>query len=234
MQALTDRRKPAQTPALAGHIAGCAECQALRRSVLDRLLPGAGTPADTCAACEADLAAYIDALLDQGSAAAARAYPHVWWHLWACEDCADLFTQTAALAAAERSGALPPLPAARAAAAPARRVLGRLFVSSQVIEHFFQSRATLGVAYGSETPIILDESEDDEHSFQLSVRRQQDGGWQVLVSVIPPVAGVAVVTIGETTLQAPFGPLGLAQIDGVPAGLLSDGSRSISISIEAI
>jgi hypothetical protein len=229
MQALTNRRKPAQTPALAGHIAGCAECQALRRSVLDRLLPGVGAPADTCAAGEADLAIYIDTLLDQGSGAAARAYPHVWWHLWACADCADLFTQTAALAAAERSGALPPLPAASA-----RRVLGRLFVSSQVIEHFFQSRATLGVAYGSETPIILDESEDDERSFQLSVRRQQDGGWQVLVSVIPPVAGVAVVTIGETTFQAPFGPLGLAEVDGVPAGLLSDGSRSIAISIKAV
>lgn len=113
-QALTDSRRPAQTPALASHIAGCASCRAQRGAILARLAQGVNTRADTCAACAADLAAYVDVLLDQGASAAASAHPHVWWHLWTCADCAELFAQTATLAAAERAGDLPPLPAAHA------------------------------------------------------------------------------------------------------------------------
>ncbi|NTW97832.1 MAG: hypothetical protein HGB28_04705 [Oscillochloris sp.] len=121
----TDSRHPAHSPALPRHFLRCAECRALRTYLLYQLLPGADIPDDSCALCESDLAAYADIALDAGARAAAAAYPHVWWHLWACPECAEVFAQTVALSVAAASGALPPLPMLRAASALPHREIGR-------------------------------------------------------------------------------------------------------------
>jgi len=234
LMTLTRSRQPAQTPDIALHVARCSECQALRVYVLEQLLPGVDIPTDSCSVCDADLAAYVDMHLDQSASAAAAAYPHVWWHLWSCTDCAEIFAQTATLAGAERAGILSPLPTAKATLAKRRRVIGRLNVAPQVVARFVQTRALLGIAYGAEEPVVLDEGEDDGYSFQLSVQREPDGTWKVLVSVVPPVFGVAVITIGESTFQVSFDPQGIAQISGVPATLMHDGRSAISVSIEAL
>jgi hypothetical protein len=110
LQALTNSRQPAQTPALAQHIARCPDCQKFRDSVLGQLLPGTSTPTDHCERCQSDLATYVDMTLDEGDHTTALAYPHVWWHLWTCPDCAKIFAQTVALACAERTGDIPSLP----------------------------------------------------------------------------------------------------------------------------
>lgn len=51
----------------------------------------------SCDVCQQDLAAYIDIMQDQGEWAAAQTYPHVWWHLWTCEECIEIFEDTLTL-----------------------------------------------------------------------------------------------------------------------------------------
>lgn len=228
----TSTHEPQQTPALARHLVGCLECQAFRLHVFTQQLPAASPPQVDHEACQADLAAYVDRLLDDGSLAAARAYPHVWWHLWECVDCATIFVQTTALAQAERAGTLPPLPIAPA---PRRqpRVLGRLRGTPQVLARMFQARSLLGAAYGAEDDIVLDEDEDAEHSFQLSLRRGAGERWEILVSVDPPVIGRAVVQVGTALFQTPFDDNGVATVGALPAELLRDDPPAIQVAIEA-
>jgi hypothetical protein len=225
----TSTHEPQQSPVLARHLAGCRECQAFRRHIFAQLHPIA-PPQVGHEACQADLAAYVDRLLDAGSLAAARESPHVWWHLWECADCAAIFVQTAALARAERAGALPPLPITPPPAR--RRVIGRLAVTPQVAVHLLQSRALLGAAYGAGGEVVLDEGEDEGHSFQLSLRRSAGESWEILVSVAPPVTGGAVVRVGAATFRAPFDRDGVATISAVPAELLRGGQSSILVTIE--
>jgi hypothetical protein len=73
------------------HIIGCARCTAslvvLVRSLDDSLIdPGPCT----CAACEQSLPAFVD-LEASDAALAATSYPSVWWHLWHCASCAELY-----------------------------------------------------------------------------------------------------------------------------------------------
>jgi hypothetical protein len=182
----------------------------------------------------ADLAAYVDMTLDQGVHTSATAYPHVWWHLWSCASCAEIFAQTATLADAERTGVLLPLPVARVTPIQQRQVIGRLSAAPQVVARFIQTRALLGVAYGAEEPVVIDDGDDAGYSFQLSVQREPDGTWHILVRIAPPIDGVAVITISNATFQVPFDPQGVAQISGVPAALLHDSRSAITVSIEAV
>lgn len=68
--------------------------------------------ADDCAACQADLAAYIDAELD--GQPAANLFPMVAGHLATCADCRQVYGELRSLLTAEWRGQfeLPPVPAA--------------------------------------------------------------------------------------------------------------------------
>jgi hypothetical protein len=149
-------------------------------------------------------------------------------------DCAEIFAQTAALADAERVDMLLPLPVMSVAPVRQRRVIGRLSVAPQVIARFLQARVLLGVAYGAEEPVVLDDGDDAGYGFQMSVQREPGGTWQILVSIEPPVAGVAVISIGDATFQAPFDSQGSAMITGVQSSLMGDGRSAITVSIEAV
>jgi anti-sigma factor RsiW len=233
MLTLTSSRRALQTAQIARHLTHCPECLALRSHIFGLLLPGSAEPAADCDACQDDLAAYVDLSLDDGARAAAEAYPHLWWHLWGCASCAEVFAQTAALAGAERRGALPPLPIARQAAA-GPRVIGRLAVAPQAIARLFQVRGALGSAYGGADDLVLDEGEAGGYGFQLSVHSEPGGTWAILVTVIPPVEGQAVVQVGAHTFTASFDGQGIAQVTGIDASLFRDGQPAISVAIEAI
>jgi hypothetical protein len=229
---MTHSRRPQPTPTLSQHLADCADCQALRSYLFTMLLPGNDEPTTSCAECQEDLAAYVDLSLDLGVRVAAEAYPGSWWHLWSCPTCAELFTYTAALATAERQCALPALPLAHAPA-PQRRVIGRLALAPGVVGRMMQTRALLGRAYGGEEDLVLNEAEANGYSFQLSLQHEPEGTWEILVSVIPPVVGQAVIRVGATVFHAPFDPLGIAHVSGVPTALFRDGQPAVSVTIEA-
>ncbi|NTW02401.1 MAG: hypothetical protein HGA19_14170, partial [Oscillochloris sp.] len=90
------------------HIQGCARCRHALHLLSESLgLPPAITiPAYTCVTCQSQLASYIDRELSD-PIAAAQAFPGIWWHLWSCPDCAEVYRMTHMLLEARRSGEIP-------------------------------------------------------------------------------------------------------------------------------
>lgn len=66
-------------------------------------------------------------------------------------------------------------------------------------------------AYGDQGEIVLDEDESGGHSFQLSVHPEPDGTWAIIVALIPPVTGQAVIEIGDALFYAPFNAQGVGR-----------------------
>ncbi|NJM05219.1 hypothetical protein HC891_01775 [Candidatus Gracilibacteria bacterium] len=62
----------------------------------------------SCERCQEDLAAFIDAEA-ANPAMAARSYPHVWWHILACAECAATYEAVQFLFEAQIGGQISPL-----------------------------------------------------------------------------------------------------------------------------
>ncbi len=76
-------------PLLVDHVSGCARCRSVLLLIVVDLRDAPLTMAETtCNHCMDDLAASLDMERDVGIAQAIRAYPHVWWHLGICAECA--------------------------------------------------------------------------------------------------------------------------------------------------
>src|ERR671936_761303 len=78
----------------------------------------------TTEATHADLPAYIELELEDAMSAL-RSYPHVWWHLLICRECAETYWLTRTLLEAEWSGQLAALPRPRQITFPNIVRLGR-------------------------------------------------------------------------------------------------------------
>ncbi|MCG8353122.1 MAG: hypothetical protein MI924_35600 [Chloroflexales bacterium] len=101
----------AKTPsALLDHIAACLVCRGALLLFMAHLLQASPSPLKTtCAECQHDLAAYIDEESQASFISAYKAYPHVWWHLWTCADCAQTYQLVSTIRDAEQNGDLVPL-----------------------------------------------------------------------------------------------------------------------------
>jgi hypothetical protein len=173
--------------------------------------------------CQDDLAAYIDIEYAEGTAPALREYPHVWWHLWTSPELAETYRLTRLLAAAEQPGSLPslalPLPAHRHTP---RMALPQVHISGSFLQRTFASRQLLGMARGADNddPLMVEEKTGGS-MFHIDVQPDDAETWNVIVTVNPPVAGCAVLTRGETILEAALNEQGVAVIAAVPEALLT-------------
>jgi hypothetical protein len=93
------------------HIKGCVIClDAIQLLAQSLGIPSATlTPACTCSACQSSLATYIE-IEERDPASAARDLPSIWWHLWSCSVCAEVYRLTHILFDSARRGDIPPLP----------------------------------------------------------------------------------------------------------------------------
>lgn len=95
---------------LCEHVAGCANCRGRLLLLIAALLE---SPFDqesaTCSCCQEDLPAFIDLQRTAGERAALHSYPHVWWHLWTCIECSEVYALTITLLDAVQDGRLDPL-----------------------------------------------------------------------------------------------------------------------------
>jgi hypothetical protein len=221
-------------PELAQHIAGCATCRGLlaisAAAVLQVPVPD---DAIACDDCQDLLDAYVDCERRRGGAAAARRYPHVWWHLFTCPDCADVYRLIGALLNAEHAGNLAPL------SAPVRRPSTRmrlpaLCLPRAFLHSVFAPYARLGAAMGEDgDELIFAEEQRAEHQIVVSVRPSQAALWEIVVAVTPALAGRAVITCGEARFIALFDAHGQAIAAGVPPALLTDqAGADLLIAIE--
>lgn len=210
-------------PELVAHIVGCARCRGALALALGAAVGQAQAPAPIrCEECQARLAGWIDQELEAGIAAAAREDPAVWWHLWTCADCAEIYALTRALAAATTAGELAPPPLAPAATQQ-RQLLHSFQLSRAFLAYALpMPSAALGALRGVDGGTVLVADEDDGRRISLTVWQQPDQCWSVSVAVVPPVAGWLVLTLGEHIFRGRFDDQGRAVVADVPAPLLSD------------
>jgi hypothetical protein len=199
-----------------------------------RLTGQAVPPAGDCERCQADMAVYIDTLLSAGSSAAAQALPHVWWHIWQCADCAETFELTLALIDAELRGEIMPLESLFKTTEPTRPIWRLLIVRPEMIAHLFTARQVLGMSYGDAEETVVSEEIDANCTFQISMQRAHDEAWSLIVSSEPPLAAMAVFTIGSARYQAPFDEQGRAIVHDISVIELQQADAGISIAIEAL
>lgn len=222
--------------ALCEHVALCPRCQGALAALAVAALGLTAPPAAiSCQQAEEELAAFIEQEAEEGSAAAIRAYPQIWWHLWSCEVCAETYRITRALLAADQ----PVRSAVQAMSVtlfgpprqpqPALR-LPRSFLYRALAGSIPASSAVRGPARFRN---VLTEKEIANQRFTISVQRQVDGEWQIHVSVKPPPTGWLILKLDATRFRARFDQQGEAVVQNVPFALLtaSDGP-DLSIDIE--
>jgi DNA-binding PadR family transcriptional regulator len=82
----------------------------------------------------------------------------------------------------------------------------------------------LGTTRGGsdDTWTVLAENEDENNDVSLSVQRQHDGNWCVMVVISPPLEGRLALVLGNNTFFSPFDGQGCASVYSVPAALIAD------------
>jgi len=206
-------------PAIAAHIASCELCRGafvlLAAQAVE--LPSLSAPL-SCRQCDQDLAAFIEHELEEGSAAAIRTYPHIWWHLWTCADCAETYRVTRRHLLTVQSQAIatllqPAQPARTQLAQLARPLLYRALAGSPPARG--TSRGQAGQSY------ILTEQASIHGDLLVSVQRQPNAEWRIDVIHQPPLIGSLVLTLGTNRFRARFNPQGRVIIHDVPFDLLT-------------
>jgi hypothetical protein len=223
---------PLPKPALVAHIVSCELCRGafalLAAAALD--LPSLAAPF-SCRQSEENLAAFIEQEVEEGSTAAIRTYPQVWWHLWICEDCAETYRVTRRHLLTAQSQAIATL---LQTAKPARTRLAQLsrpFLHQALAKSPPARAATRGQAGQS---YILTEQASLDGDLLVSVQRQSNGEWQLGVVHQPPPTGSLVLIFGEQYFHASFNAQGRAVVHDLPFALLTaaDGP-DLEVDIEA-
>lgn len=221
---------------LVHHVASCALCQgALLLTIADivKLMPAMmHTPISVC---EEDLAGYMDMERSQGSAPAIREYPHVWWRLWIDPAFAEMYQFTQVLLDAEAKGEIPamPVPSIVSTSFARMKQIAQLLVQRTL----FTRSMALGASLGSFADVdLLTEAESSEgYHVAVSLQKQTKGRWNVIVSVVPPITGHAVLSLGEAVFREPFNPAGEAVVASIPSELLTQAEGpDMMVAIEQV
>ncbi|MBP1467679.1 hypothetical protein EYB53_018335 [Candidatus Chloroploca sp. M-50] len=202
--------------ALVAHVQDCARCQtALLTFLAERI--GIPAPRDpSCATTEMDLPAMLDVERSEGAVAAARAFPDVWWHLWTCPLCAEVYHDTAVLMDATDAGVLTaPLPQAHQ---PTLRL------SHTFLANVFAPQLAAGAAWNSATPELQLVAEEDvpEGRISLSVGAHDVDQWCLEVRVHPPHPGTVLVGLGEQVFVQALRDDQVALLTHLPLATLTD------------
>lgn len=220
VQALRSESPQALDADLRAHLAECPVCQTALRLMQAFALASLPETIE-CARCEEDLAAFVEREREEGASGAIRAFPHVWWHLWSCEDCLETYDMLRALVAAEGRGEIA-TPSPAASAPPRMRPV--LHLPRQFLRHVLPAPGSPFAVMrgGSEGPLLVSEGPiEPEHHMALTVEEQPDHNWTVAVHITPALAGALALTLGTAVFRAPIDEAGGAAFADVPAALLA-------------
>ncbi|PDW01811.1 hypothetical protein [Candidatus Viridilinea mediisalina] len=228
-----DRVPVAPPPELLAHVAGCRRCHAALLLLAAAQLGEAWSPAELdCDQCSDDLPAFIDVQRDEGGRAALREYPHVWWHLWHCPDCVEVYHMVLTLQQAEAELQLPPLPLWSLVPQPevAHRAQATLAIHNFALAPTLpQPALPAGVAMGMTVHYA---GHDQDYACEAHVRQLSDQ-WYVQVTLAPPLAGTVVLQLDTAILRAPLDHEGRAALGPFPLELLPHGTTvSLDLRVE--
>jgi hypothetical protein len=216
---------------LAAHVAGCAHCRGALTATLAAFYAPAAPEPLSCAACSALLPAYLDLEQAQGTPAAARRYPNVWWHLWVCPECAEQAHLVSMLLGAEAVGLIPAPPRARPQAIPP---VPTLRFARAFLAELLAPQRELGTAWnGADGRMVIAEDALPGCRVVIAVRQRDATHCDLEIRVEPPVAGSIIVSFGATTFRAPLLAGTQAVVEALPAALLTDrAGPDLTIAIE--
>lgn len=183
-----------------------------------------------CAICCDQLAPFIDQEIADAQLAV-RLYPQVWWHLWTCASCSELYELTRRLIDAERVGLLPPMPIPRPTLSLARAPRGSEPVPLFQLPRDFLSWAFAGQPARPRAGVVEDEHEvvlfEDDithgllvHNVQMRVAQIPQQPWRMTITVSPPIAGWFSLTLDDIHRRIHFDPQGVAVIPDLPPDAL--------------
>lgn len=227
-----ERRAVTPAPDIYIHIAACPLCRGALALQIASVVGQAQEPI-RCQESANDIAAFIDVERAEGTEVARRYYPRLWWHLWGCEECADVYRMTRELLAAQSPMQSAPPGVALSYLAGYQPLF--YFERAYLTGLLGNSYITRGGRKGSAgVPIVIADSEPgDDPQLTVRIQRQRDGSWAIDATVQPAPSGWLVATLGEFSARAHFDTDGSAQIRNVPEQLLlNDDGPDIDLSIE--
>lgn len=207
--------------ALSAHVANCPHCRGALAALLAQLLGQPPVGDSSCDACADDLPAYAELERAQGGAAAARAFPQLWWHLWTCPDCAEAFEHVTRLLDAEAADliAAPPV----MPVVPYRPLLPPIRLGRGFLHAVFGPQLRQGMAWhDGNDPLFLGEHDLPNCHVSIHVHHIDHEHWDLEITVEPPVEGRIVVTFGAARYRAALVHGRVAQVRAIPIALLAD------------
>ena len=216
-----DPDTPSLTPhEVVRHTETCRPCQGAL-ALLIAAQASEPPPAIGCGACLGRLDAFSDCERQHGIVAAIERYPAVWWHLWTCGACAEVYHLTGALIEAEERAVLPPIAAALPASRRQPQISIEIPVSRQYLRRVVVPHVALGPAWNDDDdPMLVAEELVQEYRIALYIRPSGGERWSLALTVIPPLVGKVLIRLGDERFQARFDQDGEAHVDDVPVALL--------------
>lgn len=224
----------APPPELLAHVSSCRRCHAALLHLAGMQLGGPFVPDELdCDQCGDDLPAFIDVERDEGGLEALREYPDVWWHLWRCPDCVEVYRMVLTLQQAEAELRLPPLPLWSLVPQPQ---LELACVPQPELAHSFTLVPALPYARlpgGTATADPLHYAgRDAGYACEAHVRQLCDQ-WYVQVTLAPPLGGTVVLQLDTAILRAPLNAQGHAALGPFPLELLPcDSASGLDLRVE--
>ncbi len=173
--AFNQGRAPELSTAAYEHIAACSRCRAGLLLLVRAFDSGPDRSGirDSCAACQADLAAFID-LEAESPAQAATIYPHVWWHVWQCETCAQTYEWTHTLLQAQQISLLRPLRLSRQVVQKRMPIVKHMRIPRPHLARVLPAHTGLVMRSGDNRFVLFDDSDDEpeQHQFKVVVDEQ--------------------------------------------------------------
>lgn len=224
------------------HIAACDSCQGALLVLMVRLL---AVPLEieeiSCDQCQDDIAAYIDVEQTYGPRIAAQRLPAVWWHLWTCSACAEMYQDTVDFLQGELADSVEhpnhtqtnvlfiELPVKLTIPQRKALVWSSDVESSRIKTRVAAARFMQG-AYGEADDLNILDQKVGSYSVQMSVK-QQDNEWVGLVQVEPPIPGLVALTLGDEILSARLDRDGHATIPALPLDRLIKEEQDLPITL---
>jgi hypothetical protein len=221
--------------------------------VLASELFGVGPASESldCEDCNEDIPAYIETVHTLGIRAAVQRYPDVWWHLWTCSACAEVYRLTDEIVTDEeqgvfRFGAALEQIGATSSSDPTQDSPGSVLFQwgtqicsltrtflNYALSPLVQPRLSVCRSVGDEEESIIfdDETTNADYQLQLSVTPRQEEHWLIKVTLTPPPVGNVVLRFDHMVFRAPL-ERGRADVQ-IPQSLLTDtGGPPLSIGLE--
>jgi hypothetical protein len=205
---------------LTAHVSGCARCRGVLLIMLaDLVAPKHGLADTTCELIEDQIPAFLDYEHIHSPAAAARAFPNVWWHTIVCPGCDDLYRTLQELVEIPA----PPWVARLVEVPPPAGFLARLQIHADLVRQLLGLGRHLGVSWGQQQDdMVIAEQQEGQSLIQVLLRREQPNEVALIVRTRPPIDGTCVLSLENTQVRAAldaqgctiFGSLSDEQLNG--------------------